>query len=154
MTTTNKPLPLIDQFSQPFWEATKDKRFILHHCRSCGRYYFPATVCYGCDNPDMEWSEASGRGTVYSWTTFYQAYHPAFKDDLPYAVVLVKLEEGPFFLSNVTGSSVDDLRVGMPVEIEFESVNSDVVLPKFKAAAERSSSNQETERMTGSRTTR
>ena len=60
---------------------------------------------------------------------------PAFKDDVPYPVVLVELEEGPRMVSNMLDCAIDDLEIGMPLEVAFDAVTDDLTLPKFRPAA-------------------
>ena len=51
---------------------------------------------------------------------------------MPYAVVVVELEEGARLLSNVVDCPVREIAVGMPVEVVFEDVTPEVTLPKFR----------------------
>jgi len=81
---------------------------------------------------DTEWAKLSGKGTIYSFTIYRVAYHPAFKDDIPYVVAIIYLDEGPRMESNIIGCPVEDVRIEMPVEVAFDDVTSDVTLPKFK----------------------
>lgn len=62
----------------------------------------------------------------------YQALDPAFVHDVPYAAVVVELDEGPRLATWVTGIPPDELYVGMLVELWFEDITDDVTLPKFK----------------------
>jgi uncharacterized OB-fold protein len=62
----------------------------------------------------------------------HQLYHPAFAAELPYAVVVIKLDEGAKFTSNLIGIRPHDIKCGMPVEVVFERVNDDVTVPKFR----------------------
>jgi uncharacterized OB-fold protein len=62
----------------------------------------------------------------------YQALDPAFAAAVPYAAVVVELEEGPRLATWVTGIAPDELRVGMPVELWFDDISDEVTLPKFK----------------------
>lgn len=73
-----------------------------------------------------------GRGTIYSFNVMHQVYHPGFASEVPYPVVLVELEEGCRVLSNVVDCPADRLRIGLGVEVVFERLNDDVVLPKFR----------------------
>lgn len=54
---------------------------------------------------------------------------------VPYPVALIALDEGPRFLSNVVDCPVEDLRVGMPVEVVFADVTDDCTLPKFRPSS-------------------
>jgi len=57
---------------------------------------------------------------------------PAFEEDVPFAPTVVELEEGVRLLSHVVDCSPDELAIGMPVEVEFEAVTTEVTLPKFR----------------------
>src|SRR5687768_7542476 len=91
-----KPLPQIDALNLPFWKNAKARRFVLQTCTHCGHASYPPNpVCPECLSSELEWREASGRGTLKSWVVFHRAYWPAFEKDLPYTVCLVHLDEGP-----------------------------------------------------------
>ena len=76
----------------------------------------------------------SGRGEIYSFNVMHQVYHPGFAAEVPYAVVLVKLAEGPKMLSNVVGIDAHAVRIGMPVQVVFEPLSDEITLPKFAPA--------------------
>jgi uncharacterized OB-fold protein len=61
----------------------------------------------------------------------HQRYHPGFAADIPYNVTIVELEEGPRLPTNLVGIANSDIRVGLPVQVEWER-HSDVALPKFR----------------------
>jgi uncharacterized OB-fold protein len=82
---------------------------------------------------DDEWVPVSGKGEVYSFNVMHQVYHPAFAERVPYAVVLVKLAEGPKMTSNLVGVEPHQIKIGMPVEVVFEQLTDEVTLPKFAA---------------------
>jgi uncharacterized OB-fold protein len=63
---------------------------------------------------------------------YHQAYHPAFKDRLPYVVAIVELDEGPRLLSNIIGSPQDQLGCDLPVIVTWEDVTEEISLPQFK----------------------
>ena len=128
-----KPLPQIDEVSRPYWEAAKRHELVLQKCQGCGHHrYPPGDTCPRCLSDRLEWVRASGRGTVYTWTVFYKVYNPAFANDVPYAVVAVELEEGPRLLTNLMDCTVEDIKVGMPVEVVFDDVTEEITLPKFR----------------------
>ena len=81
-----------------------------------------------------EWTRLSRRGKVYSYIIYRMAYHPAYKDDIPYAVAIIELEEGPRMESNVTGCPPEELKIDMPVEVYFDDITPDISLPKFRPA--------------------
>lgn len=119
--------------STPFWEGTKEKELRLQRCKGCGAFLHPPRpMCPHCLSTESEWVPVKGKGKIYSWVTYYESPHPAFK--APYAVVLVELEEGPRIVSNMVDTKPEDLYIGMPVEVVFDDVGQDLILPKFKKA--------------------
>jgi uncharacterized OB-fold protein len=81
---------------------------------------------------DREWVEASGRGTIWGYTLMGQPYVPGYRDELPYNVVLVQLEEGPMVYSNLVGVPNDEIRPDIPVEAVFDDVTETVTLIRFR----------------------
>jgi uncharacterized OB-fold protein len=131
----NKPLPQVDALNAPFWAAARQGRLLLQHCPSCGDTRFPpGPVCPNCLAEGQDWVEASGTGTLESWVEMHRAYWDGFRNDLPYRVCLVRLQEGPVLVSNLVDST-DDLRMGAPVRVVFDAVTEDLTLPKFALTA-------------------
>jgi uncharacterized OB-fold protein len=117
----------------PFWEAARCRRLVVQRCRGCGAFRFPARdLCSRCLSREAEWAPVSGRGTIFSFAVMHQVYHPAFADAVPYAVVVVELEEGVRLVSNLVDCPVGAVRVGIPVEVVFEDVTPEVTLPRFR----------------------
>ncbi|MGQ9765731.1 MAG: Zn-ribbon domain-containing OB-fold protein [Anaerolineae bacterium] len=66
----------------------------------------------------------SGRGEVFSFTTMYNA--PAgFEEYAPYTMALVKLAEGPMVTAQLTDVDVDQVHIGMPVEMVTRKLTQD-----------------------------
>ena len=129
-----KLLPLPDEASAPFWEGATHDRLMLMRCAHCGAWRLPARAhCDECLADQVTWERASGRGIVRTFGIMHQAYHPAWNADLPYGIAIVELEEGPRMPASIVGVSAADLRVGMPVVVEFEH-HSDVSIPRFRPA--------------------
>ena len=128
-----KPLPVIDDLSRPFWEHAKAHRLAVQCCDDCGDHHFPASpVCPKCLSSTQSWRVVSGRATLVSWAVFHRAYWDAYRDDLPYDVCVVQLEEGPLLVSNFEAGVPPDVRAGMPLEVTFVGVTPDVTLTKFR----------------------
>ncbi len=132
MPEYKKQLPLITAFEKPFWEAARRHELVAYQCLNCGTYYSQATDCLACDNPKMDWVRVSGKGQVYTWGIYHQLYHPGWKDDIPYNVTWVKLDEGPLLMSNIVDCRNEDIYVEMPLQVVFDDVTEEVTLPKFK----------------------
>ena len=79
--------------------------------------HYPRLLCPACHSDAVEWTPASGRGTVHSWTVAHHAFHPAFAAELPYTLVTVDLEEGVRALGRWQGEAVP--RLGQPVQGRF-----------------------------------
>jgi len=135
MREYKKPIPAITPELQPFFAAAKRHELAVQRCRQCGAYRFPAReICSGCLSRDAEWVTVSGEGEIFSYNVMHQVYHPGFADEVPYAVVVVKLKEGAKMTSNLLGVPPHDIRIGLPVRVVFEDINEEVTLPKFVPA--------------------
>ncbi len=91
-------------------------------CRSCsGRFFPPRTVCPACRTTTLEPCPFSGRGTLYSYTRVEQAPR-GFASVAPYAVGMVRLEEGPLLSAQLTDTEGAELAIGMPVEMATRKI--------------------------------
>jgi uncharacterized protein len=135
MAEYKKPLPVIDEDNAQYWEHCKNHEFRMQKCKQCGHIRFPPNiVCPKCHSMEYDWAKLSGKGKVYSWVVFQKAFHDAYKDEIPYAVAIIKLDEGPKLESNVTGVDPHEIKMDMPVELYFDDVCPGWALPKFKPA--------------------
>ncbi len=120
-TVTEKPArpsPQGNALSAPYWEAAAQGRLLLQQCADCGKVrHYPRLLCDGCFSERTQWTPASGRGTVHSWTTCHHAFHPGFAAELPYVLVTVDLAEGVRALGRWRGAG---LAIGGPVQAHFE----------------------------------
>lgn len=133
-----KPLPVVDADTRQFWEAAREHRLLIRYCPDCGRYvYYPRAICPHCHSDRLEWREASGEGTIYSFTVSRRPAGPAFEDDVPYVVAIIELEEGPRMMSNVKTDDVEKVRIGERVLVAFEDVTDEITLPKFELEVDR-----------------
>jgi hypothetical protein len=130
-----KPTPLINADTKAFWEGCRERELRFQRCAACGHLRWPPSIlCPRCLSRDAEWLVASGRGTVYSYAVYHVAYDPAFRDDLPYVVALVALEEGPHLLTNIVGCDPAAVACDMPVVVSWDDVTETLTLPKFRPA--------------------
>lgn len=128
-----KPLPVLDPESQPYWDALKQHRLLLKHCRACQRsHHYPRELCPHCHSDDLEWKRAAGTGRIYSYTVARRPAGPAFKADTPYVVALVELDEGARLMTNIVTADVESVRIDQRVAVQFDDVTPDVTLPKFR----------------------
>jgi uncharacterized OB-fold protein len=73
----------------------------------------------------------TGKGTIYSYEVSHQAVHNALEGLTPHTAILVQLEEGPLFTSNLVEGD-ERVAIGLPVEVAFVPVNDEITLPKFR----------------------
>ena len=136
MAAYAKPLPVPDRETQPFWDFCKQHELRAQRCSACGAFRWPPrTFCPKCYSAECEWARLSGRGTVYSFSVVHHAVVAAFAGDVPYVVALVTLDGAGDLvrlLSNIVDCPWEDARVGMPVQVVFDDVTSEVTLPKFE----------------------
>ncbi len=133
MSDYAKPLPVLTEENLPFWQACREGRLSLQKCDQCGHIRYPISrVCPNCLSLACTWIDMSGRGTVFSYIVFHRAYHEGFKQDVPYNVALIQLEEGPRMYSNVVGTPNDQVKIGQKVEVVFDPVTPEVTIPRFR----------------------
>lgn len=128
----NEPRPVAapDAVTEPWWDATREGRLTVQRCTACGStQLYPRAICTTCGSLDLELMDASGRGTVYSYTLVRRAPHPAFEP--PYLVALVRLAEGPVVLSNLVGVEPGEAGCDMPVRLQWEALPDGRKLPLF-----------------------
>jgi uncharacterized OB-fold protein len=132
------PLPIANADSAFYWRSAKEGKLVLRRCRSCGKTHFmPRYLCPVCWSDDLEWIEASGKGTVHSFTIVRRASSPAFAGRTPYVVALIDLAEGPRMMTNIVGEGALDVEIGDRVRLEFEE-RGDAKLPQFSLERVRS----------------
>lgn len=130
-----RPRPVVNRDNAGFWEGVAEHRLLVQRCADCATLRFPwLPGCNACGSRRWDTVEASGEGTVYSYVVMHHPPFPAF--DPPYAVGLIELAEGVRMISNVVGVPYDKVRIGMPVRLEFRSVDEELELPVFRAGGE------------------
>ncbi|MFH1350608.1 MAG: Zn-ribbon domain-containing OB-fold protein [Pseudomonadota bacterium] len=133
METPKKPVPVVTPWGKPFWDAARQGKLKIQLCKDCNKYvFYPRLVCPHCFSGNLDWVEASGKGTVYSYTLVQNNAPSPFLNDMPYVVAIIRLEEGVQMLSNIVDCDFDKLRCDMPVEVTFEELDEEFTLPKFK----------------------
>lgn len=129
----HRPAPVKQDFSQPFWDGAAEGKFLLQRCPESGQYqFYPRPVSVQTGKRGLEWREASGRGTVYSFTVTYRSPLPV-KGIAPYIVALMELEEGVRVMANLIGCAPDAARIGMAVKLAWVKAGEDN-FPAFEPA--------------------
>ena len=133
----DKLVPMPDADSKPFWEGCRGHKLMFQKCRECGEVRWPPGIlCPECHSQQAQWMESGGKGTVYTFAVYHQAFHPAFKEHLPYVVAVVELAEGPMLVTNIVGCPPESLACELPVQVTWDDVSDEFSLPKFQPVLE------------------
>ncbi len=130
MTTQTRkvPAPQVNPENKPYWDAAGEGRLLVKRCRACGEaHHYPRALCPFCFSDDTEWQEASGRGTIYSYSVMRRALQP-------YAIAYVTLEEGPTMMTNLVDCDFDALKIGQSVKVVFTPTDGGPPMPMFAPA--------------------
>ena len=134
MTTPDRATPVITDLTAPFWEATKQGRLVIQRCADCAYYnHPPKAACDRCQSTSLDFSEVSGRGTVWTFTVMHQKSVAGFEEAVPYLTALVELDEQPLLLltTNLPGLAPEDVRIGARVTVTYEALSDGNMLPQF-----------------------
>lgn len=135
-----RPYPVPDGDTAPFWAAALEGKLCIQRCRECGRHvFYPRAVCPHCTAAGLEWVDASGRGSIHSYTVVHRAPEE-FRDDVPYVVALVDLDEGVRMMTRITGCEPGQVEIGLPVEVDFQRLTDEIALPCFRLTKAREGS--------------
>jgi uncharacterized OB-fold protein len=126
-----RKLPLLEPESAFYWTAGAEGRMLVQRCGPCGTWQHPPLPrCARCGSEDVSPQPVSGKGRVASYTINYERWLPGL--EVPFVFGVVELEEQAelYVFTNVL-APVDEVRVGLPVAVEFEQ-HEDVWLPMFR----------------------
>lgn len=126
------PAPVVTPETAPYWDGARSGKLLLQRCLECGALrFYPRRACPSCWSERVEWTEASGRGRVHTFSVIHRPPAPAFATRVPYVVALVDLEEGPRMMANIVGDDALDVAIDEAVTVTFEP-RGGVVLPQFR----------------------
>lgn len=138
MTEQEKPRKFFmgaPEHSDAFFDAAREGKLLIQKCASCGMFqFYPREVCVHCGSADVDWAQASGRGTVHTFTVIHQQGMPGWRDEAPYVAAIIDLDEGPRMTSTVVQTQAADVSIGMAVEVVFVDEGT-YVLPRWRSAA-------------------
>ncbi len=137
MTTTTEhndyQLPVLQGTAKEFYAYCKAHDLRFQRCAKCKTFrHPPRPLCNQCYSFETEWAPVKGTGKVYCWTVAMAPIGKAWVSYMPYAAVVVELDEGPRVATWVTGIPPDQLKVGMPVKVWYDELTPEVTLAKFK----------------------
>jgi uncharacterized OB-fold protein len=115
-------LPALDTRNRAWFTSGE---LSLQQCRRCAHVQFPPEdVCRACGSFELGAKTHAGRGAVESVAVIHHAVHPALRSRVPYAVVLVALDDAPHvrLLGNVLNRPPDNIAIGARVRVVFEEL--------------------------------
>ena len=129
----SRPLPDTRNAGAKFWTAAAEGALLVPKCNACSRtFWHPRPRCPHCGSDRVDWIRGSGKGTIHTFTVVRQTGDPFFKGKLPYAVAMIDLDEGVRLMSNIVATPIENLCIGMRVEVLFEAAGDGVAIPLFR----------------------
>ena len=129
---TERTHPLRDETSEPYWQAARSRKLLIQQCPATGKYqWYPRAHSLHAPEYRPVWVEASGRGTLFSFTVIHRGNGPRRP---AYTCAIVELEEGVMFFCTLKGIEEHEIAIGMAVQVDFEQVDDSLTLPFFKPA--------------------
>jgi uncharacterized OB-fold protein len=117
--------PAVNLETQHFWDATAQGKLLIKKCTACGEpHFYPRGHCPFCFSDKTEWVEASGNGTVYTYSVMRRA-------PIPYAIAYVTLAEGPTMMTNIVDCDLDTIKIGQAVRLVFKPSEGGAPVPMF-----------------------
>jgi len=138
-SNVTRPIPVPNEMTKPFWEAARQGVVAMQRCQSCSHFQHPPyPTCVNCMSIDLKFEPVAGKGKIYAYTIMYHAGDKRFAAAVPYASIIVELDDAPGALmaGNLLDAPYTEAKVGRRVEVTFERLTDDISLPQFKLARE------------------
>ncbi len=133
MSEVARSEPNSTEYSEGFWVGVRRGELVIQRCTACERLrHYPQPMCPDCHSVDFDWAPVTGRGVIYSYTVAHRAFHPAWKDDVPYVLATIELEEGVRMMTDLIGIDPNTVEIGQKVEVYFEELPGRGMMPRFR----------------------
>ena len=111
--------------TKAFWDAAAAGKLMIGKCLACGAtHYYPRKFCPICFSDKTELQQASGNGTIYTYSVMRRA-------PVPYAIAYVTLQEGVSMMTNIVDCDLDKIKIGQAVRLVFKPSESGQPVPMF-----------------------
>jgi uncharacterized OB-fold protein len=128
MTERKIEAPVLSPETKPYWDAVAKGKLLIKKCNACGElHHYPRSICPFCFSADTTWVEASGKGTVYSYSVMRRV-------PVPFVVAYVTLAEGPTMISNIVDCDPNALKIGQAMKVTFKPSDGGPPVPMFTPA--------------------
>lgn len=126
--------PAINADNAYFWDGVAAGELRIQRCSRCATLRHPSGPgCALCGSLDWDYVVASGQGRVHSYAVVHHPLLPPFES--PYTVLVVDLQEGVRFVSQLIGEIGTSVGIGSLVHVEFVTVATELTLPFFRPVA-------------------
>lgn len=132
-----KAVPVPTPETLRFWTGCEAGELWIQRCEQCGQHFFyPRPHCPACASTAVEWVRVSGAARLESYVLSHLPA-PGYEAEVPYAIAIVQLREGPRMLTNIVGiaATPEALELDMPLQVRFES-RGEFAVPVFAPASE------------------
>jgi hypothetical protein len=132
------PVPFVSPETEPYWSGARAGKLVLPHCAACDHpIWYPKAFCGDCGSLAVEWREASGLGTLYSFTEVHRGEGP-YRETAGFVLALVDLDEGARVLTNIVEADPAELAIGQRVRAVFQDAGDAAALVRFSPIPEQS----------------
>ena len=123
------PEPVLNVGDERYFEAAKEGKLLLKKCKDCNEvHHYPRGICPFCFSTNVDWIEAKGTGTIYSYSVTRRA------GPIPYCIAYVTLDEGVTMMTNIVDCDLDTVRIGQKVKLTFKKTEGGYAIPMFTPA--------------------
>lgn len=129
------PIPELNKFNRSFFTSGA---LVVQECEACGNIQHPPEeICHSCREMKFKARETNGLGTIYSYMVIHHPVAPELRPYVPYAIVLVRLDEYPQcrVLGNVLNRKPDEIAIGQQVKVVFEEItdgDENMLMPQWE----------------------
>ncbi|MCC7081191.1 MAG: Zn-ribbon domain-containing OB-fold protein [Burkholderiales bacterium] len=123
------PDPVLNVGDAHYFEAAGQGKLLLKKCKDCNEvHHFPRGICPFCFSTRVDWVEAKGTGTIYTYSVTRRA------GPIAYCIAYVTLDEGISVLTNIVDCDLDTVKIGQKVKLTFKKTENGTAMPMFAPA--------------------
>jgi len=121
------------ELSQGFWDAIEKGSLAFQRCTACERLrHYPQPLCPECHSGESDWQTVDGLGRIYSYTVAHRAFHPAWRDHVPYVIATIELDCGVRMVCDLLDVDPDTIEIDQRVKARFQELPGQGVMPRFE----------------------
>jgi uncharacterized OB-fold protein len=114
------PVPTLSPETKPYWDAAAEGTLLLQKCADCQKMQYPYRAqCCHCWSTQIEDYPSAGVGHIWSYSVV-RRHRTGKNGGGPYAVIVVELEGGIKFMSNLEEADLDAVAIGDAVQVRFD----------------------------------